>query len=71
MLEQEDQLKKRDDRIEELEALVKANDPNSNMDNVHQIDELNAKDTLISNLKYQLEQATKGKKETNLEIAIL
>jgi hypothetical protein len=45
-------LKRRDDRIEELEAMVKANDPNSNMDSVHHMDELNSKDTLISNLKY-------------------
>ena len=35
MLQQEDLLKSKDDRIEELEAMLKANDPSSNMDGVH------------------------------------
>jgi hypothetical protein len=51
--------------------MLKANDPSSNMDSVHHMDELNSKDTLISDLKYQLEKATKGNKEWNLEIAML
>jgi hypothetical protein len=41
------------------------------MDYVHLLDEKNAKDGIISDLKYKLEQISKGNKETNLEILIL
>lgn len=35
------------------------------------MDEMNSKDTLISDLKYKLEQATKGNKETKMENLML
>lgn len=35
------------------------------------MDEFNAKDTIISDLQYKLEQSLKGKKETDMEINIL
>ena len=41
------------------------------MDYIHLNAEINAKDTIISDLKYKLEQKSKGNKETDLEIAIL
>ena len=41
------------------------------MDTVHLLDEINSKDSIIADLKYQLEQKTKGNKDTELEIAIL
>lgn len=41
------------------------------MDVIHMQDDLNAKDTIISDLKYKLKDSQKGKKETALEIAIL
>jgi hypothetical protein len=41
------------------------------MDYIHLMDEFNAKDTIISDLQYKLEQSLKGKKETDMEINIL
>ena len=38
MFEQEDLLKRKDDRIEELESMLKANDPAENMENNHLMD---------------------------------
>ena len=64
-------LKKKDDRIEELEAMLKANDPSLNMDSVHHLDELNAKDTIISDLKYQLDQVKLGNKDADFDLALL
>ena len=64
-------MRKKDDKIKELESMLKANDTNQNMDYIHLMDEFNAKDTIISDLKYKLEQVSKGNKETDLEILIL
>lgn len=41
------------------------------MDYIHLLDEFNAKDTIIADLQFKLDQAKKGNKETDLEIAIL
>jgi hypothetical protein len=51
--------------------MLKANDTNQNMDYTHLLDEINSKDTIISDLKYKLENVSKGNKETDLEILIL
>lgn len=51
--------------------MLAANDSSQNMDTVHLLDEINSKDSIIADLKYQLEQKTKGNKDTELEIAIL
>ena len=57
MEKQKEVIRRKDAKIQELEYMLKANDTSQNMDYIHMQDDLNAKDTIISDLKYKLEDS--------------
>ena len=71
MMQQEAIIKKKDEQIEELQALLRAHEKDIQAEGLHQIDAVNAKDTEIADLKYELQKSKEGNKEREVELAML